>query len=698
MHKLLCSLIIASSILCLSCAKNESETTKSANYEALAPTPTPYIYTGDIEGIRQHKQLRIIAPRFDGADALPRSGLSVLTYQNLAAEFARELSLEVKWVFVDGFEEMIPALESGKGDIIVTNMTVTRKRSKRVHFSKPIAHVSEVVIAKKTADIPNAESLATHTIAVPSGTVYIDTLEKLGLTDVTTPLDTTVSDVETLELVESGQYDATILDSDVARTLLTQLPDLSIKFKANKHRPIAWAVRKTSPELLSLLNEFLVSHHVKEASTVFEKRDWSAIKASGQLRMLTLNNPASYFMWRGELMGFDYELMKVFTEQHDLHLAVVIKDSIDELIDALKNGEGDLIAASFTRSSDRVDQGLVFSNAYLKVKEQIVGSNVGPVISDVSELNGKSVGLNPQTVFFERLKEILPTPNEVNIIEVPEATTEELINKVVEGEFDFTVADSHLVSLEETYHENITAHVDLTQGSEIAWGARPDQTQLITELNTYITREYRGLFYNIIFDKYFKNTRKIKRYQNERVVSGTDLSPFDDIIKPLAQKYNMDWRLIVAQMYQESKFQPGAKSFAGAEGLMQVMPRTAKEMGYSDLYNPHNGLAAGIAYLDWLEDRFPGELDFQERLFFTLAAYNAGAGHVRDARKLAKQLGLDANKWFGNVENAMLLLSQPKYYKKSRFGYVRGREPVEYVQRIHDRYLGYVQMTEQSTQ
>lgn len=152
----------------------------------------------------------------------------------------------------------------------------------------------------------------------------------------------------------------------------------------------------------------------------------------------------------------------------------------------------------------------------------------------------------------------------------------------------------------------------------------------------------------------------------------------------------MDWRLLVSQMYQESKFNPKAKSFAGALGLMQVMPRTAREFGFDNLQTPENGIAAGTAYMNWLEERFPGELDFQERIYFTLAAYNAGTGHVRDARRLAKQLGLDSNKWFGHVDQAMLKLSQPKYYKQSRFGYVRGSEPVTYVRNIRDRYLGYL--------
>ena len=184
----------------------------------------------------------------------------------------------------------------------------------------------------------------------------------------------------------------------------------------------------------------------------------------------------------------------------------------------------------------------------------------------------------------------------------------------------------------------------------------------------------------------------MKENQIHRVTDQKQLSPYDDLVKPLAKQYGMDWRLITAQMYQESKFNPKAKSFAGALGLMQVMPRTARELGYDKLQTPRNGIEAGVAYMQWLEARFPGELDFQERVYFTLAAYNAGAGHVRDARRLARQQGLDPNRWFDHVEKAMLLLSKPEHYKKARFGYVRGREPVQYVKSIRDRYLGYLQI------
>ncbi len=663
----------------------------SQNLSQPSPVPTPRIFKGDIKGLAESKEIRIAAPRFDGADSLPRSGLSVQTYQMLAEKFATEMQLNVKWVYVDGFSQLIPTLNEGYADAIVTNMTVTKSRSERVAFTKPIAKVSEVIVASKSSSIKQLEDLSSAKIVVPKGTAYYETLEANDLIDNTEVTPSNQSDVDILNLINDGKFDATVLDSDITEPLLVDFPDLEIKFTIKKKRAIAWAVRQSNPELLAALNEFLVEHHVKEASKEVEIRSWEQIKASGRLRMLTLNNPASYFMWRGELMGFDYELMRLFTHQNGLHLSVVIKSDISELIDALKAGEGDLIAASFTQSESRSSQNIKFTRPYLIVDEQIVGRSDTPKIADIQDLRSKRIGLNPNTVFYKNLVSQLPEGHQVDILEMTSATTEELIEKVVQGEFDYTVADSHLVALEKAYHQNIQANFNLSADSKISWAIREDSVDLSQRLNVFIKQEYRGLVYNILFNKYFKNERKIQRYQSERVFKDGGLSPYDDLVKEISKKYKMDWRLVTAQMYQESKFDKNAKSFAGAAGLMQVLPRTAKELGISDLYEPRLGITAGIAYMKWLEDRFPENLQFQERIFFTLAAYNAGVGHVRDARKLARKLGYDDNKWFDNVEKAMLLLSKPEYYKKARFGYVRGKEPVEYVRKIHDRYLGYVQ-------
>ena len=166
-------------------------------------------------------------------------------------------------------------------------------------------------------------------------------------------------------------------------------------------------------------------------------------------------------------------------------------------------------------------------------------------------------------------------------------------------------------------------------------------------------------------------------------------------MKRHAEQYGFDWRLLVAQMYQESRFDPQAKSWAGALGLMQVLPRTARQMGFDgDLADPEIGIHAGVKYMAWMRERFDPELPVLDRMWFTLAGYNAGAEHVRDARRLARKKGWSSKRWFGNVERAMLLLSQRKYARKARHGFVRGREPVNYVRQIKQRYEAYVRLTE----
>ena len=206
--------------------------------------------------------------------------------------------------------------------------------------------------------------------------------------------------------------------------------------------------------------------------------------------------------------------------------------------------------------------------------------------------------------------------------------------------------------------------------SQHGWVVRKSNSNLLNAVNEYIKKSYRGTFYNIAKEKYFKKKRRIAKQIKQRVdgTSNGTLSPYDDLVKPLAQQYQFDWRLVVSQMYQESRFDPKAKSWVGATGLMQVMPRTAKELGIKSLEHPENGVKAGIQYLGWLDKRFSTNLSAKDKMWFMLASYNAGLGHVKDARRLAKQQGWNPDQWFGHVEKAMLLLSNPKYFKKTRFG------------------------------
>jgi membrane-bound lytic murein transglycosylase F len=696
--------ISCSSLFCLfllvACSKSGNTNQPGMKEDSTTPQPIPSHYSelGDLDSIKKHGKLRLIAPRFDGADALPREGFLVQNYQRIAEEFANSLKLDAEWLFVDGFDELIPMLESGQGDLIVTNFTQTEARKARVDFTAPINKISEVIVGPKSLTLSSKEDLHKVQITVPDSTAYVESLQRFNSNDSANLhiniVQSNISDYELLDNIANGQMQATVLDSNVAQQALLDYPDLKIGYTLRRNRPLGWAVRKNSPQLLEALNIFLVSHFLSNASYETDTRDWAEIKKHGRIRMLTLNNPASYFMWRGELMGFDYELVRKFSELCNLHMEVVVKNSIPELITALQQGEGDLIAASLTPSTEREAQGIQFTRPYLRLSEQLIGRENGPYVDTPEKLAGFRLGLNPNTVFFQKVKNWQQAGINIEVIEYPDTLTEQLFDFLIDEKFDFMLADSHLTSMEQAYRENLKINFNLSQNNPLAWAVRSDQDELVEQLNKFIASEYRGLFYNITFNKYFVNQRKIISLKNNRVSGQSGLSPYDDIVKQVSAKYSMDWRLITAQMFQESRFDPSAKSFAGALGLMQVLPRTAQEFGYTKLLEPKNGIEAGIAYLNWLADRFPGDIDFQERLYFQLAAYNAGAGHVRDARRLAAKEGYDSNRWFDQVEKAMLLLAKPEYHQKSRFGYVRGSEPVAYVREIRDRYLAYLNATQ----
>ncbi len=249
------------------------------------------------------------------------------------------------------------------------------------------------------------------------------------------------------------------------------------------------------------------------------------------------------------------------------------------------------------------------------------------------------------------------------------------------------MTDSRTLAIERSWRDDVRPAVVLRNEIPLSWAVREENPELGEAVDLFVRGSYRGLFYNVIRERYFERRR---RSTDPEISAGT-LSPYDEIVKRYADRYGFDWRLVVAQMYEESGFVRGAESFAGARGLMQIMPATAVELGIEDLDDPETAIHAGIRYLDWVRDRFEPELPVRDRMWFTLAAYNAGPGHVRDARRLAPRLGLNPNRWFENVEKAMLLLSNAEYSSNARHGYCRCGEPVAYVRQIRERYNAYVE-------
>ena len=619
-----------------------------------------------------------------------------LSYQSeLFSDFADAEHLQLQWVSVDDFSQLIPDLLQGKGDIIVANMTVTPSRSKQIKFSLPVELVREKLVTNNSLGITKLPQLKDKQIAVKRASSYWDTAKSIvkryphiKLTEV----DEKVSYPELLDLVAKGKYAATIMDSNVLNALSLDDYQLATPLTLAKGREIAWGMRPDAKELRQRINQWLQTMRIQNDDER-HRDDFDAMKERRVLRVLTRNNAATYYLWRGELMGFEYDLMKKFADEHHLRLEMIVVPDREQLWEWLAQGRGDVIAASMTQ---RDVSGFAFTNPYNIVDELVVSRDGNDIPRNLKSLAGREIVVRRGSSYWQRVESLQAEGIAVNLKAAPESMeTEEIIDNVAKGNYDLTLADSHIVDIELAWRQDIAPGVLVQSSLKHGWVVRESNPKLLAALNEYIKSIYRGIFYNVTRDKYFKHSAKIAKQVLQRVdgMKNGALSPYDSLVKPISDKWGFDWRMITSQMYQESRFNPHARSNVGAMGLMQVLPRTAREFGIKRLSEPKLGIQAGVRYLDWLRRQFDRGMPLEQRIWFVLASYNAGLGHVQDARLLASQKGWDPNRWFDNVERSMLLLSQQKYAAKANHGYVRGREPVNYVREIHDRYEAYVKLT-----
>jgi len=345
-----------------------------------------------------------------------------------------------------------------------------------------------------------------------------------------------------------------------------------------------------------------------------------------------------------------------------------------------------------TRTPER-EKRFLFSAPYQFVNELLIVPAKDKTTKGLPDLKGKTISVRKSSSYYETLTNFRDSLG-FKIDLLPEdLETEDILTQVGAGKISASVADSNIVQLEMTYNNNIRSAGPLGDVTEISWVARKNQPALKTELDAFMKKLYKGTFYNIMVNKYFKDSKGSRSDQKLRADRGGRLSPYDELVKKHSKTFELDWRLITSQMYQESRFDPNAKSWVGAKGLMQVMPRTAQELKVDNVEQPDNGILAGVKLMARYSNYFNSpDISAKDRIRFALASYNCGPGHVYDARELASQMGLNPNKWFNHVEKALLLLSKKDVAKNVRYGYCRCEEPVNYVSQIQDRYDHYVQM------
>ncbi len=435
-------------------------------------------------------------------------------------------------------------------------------------------------------------------------------------------------------------------------------------------------------------------------------RDLDAIKKDGVLKALVVYSSTSYFLYKGRPMGFEYELLERLAEHLGLKLEIVVSKDLDSEFEVLNRGDVDLIAHGMTITNQRKWE--VDFTEYLYLTKQVLvqrkpsnhktlswGNLQKRIIRDPIELIGDTVSIRRNSAYYERIKSL---SNEIGgeiFIDTLDSqlSTGEIIDMVVDGTVKYTIADENLAKINASQHSILNVDVPISLSQRIAWVTRKKSPEFRAVINSWIKEQRKTTDYRVIYNKYFKNKRSFKRRIKSDYYSlkQNQISPYDDLIKRYAKKIDWDWRLLASQVYQESKFNPKAKSWAGARGLMQVIPATARELGIEDVLNPEESIRGGTTYLSQIYKRFEGIPDRVNRIKFTLAAYNCGFGHVLDAQRLAEAEGLNPEIWTGHVDKMIRALSLPRYYNKPfiKYGYVRGSEPADYVAQIFERFRHY---------
>ncbi|MDR2928008.1 MAG: transporter substrate-binding domain-containing protein [Cytophagaceae bacterium] len=448
-------------------------------------------------------------------------------------------------------------------------------------------------------------------------------------------------------------------------------------------------------------------HRSQNVETSFEViPDLPEILKSGEIRVVTTYNSTDYFVYKGLPMGFQFELLQNFADFTGVKLSVSVNNNLEENIQALQNGEIDIIASSLAVTrEDEVRVAFSEPHSYSRqvliqqaYKGKMNGSPKNRVFNEIIrnqlELGGKSIYVQKKSAFALRLRNLSnEIGDSINVVEVPDYDVEQLIALVSEGEIPYTVCDENLAKVNKNFYPNIDIETAISFPQKQAWAVNKNAPELLNAVNNWLIGYKRSARYNRTFDKYFLNQRSGHIVNSGfHSVKGGLVSTYDDFIRKESAKTNWDWRLIASIIYQESRFIPDAQSWTGAQGLMQLMPETAKRFGVESVESPRENISGGIKLLQWLDKRLALRVsDANERLKFVLASYNVGIGHVIDAMALAEKNGKDPQVWDENVDYYILNKSKPSYYNDPvvKFGYCRGEEPYNYVKEILERYDHY---------
>ena len=416
------------------------------------------------------------------------------------------------------------------------------------------------------------------------------------------------------------------------------------------------------------------------------QNDLEALLSRGELVLITRNNATCYYEGSHGPAGFEYDLTKAFADFLGVGLRVQIVEEEADMISALKAGQGDIIAAGIP-FGEQSAQLLSLGPGYLEVEQLVVGRRGGPEIRDKQALEAYTLWMVGSSVRLEYLQELRRDYPGINWQILTAYSAEDLLQMVWNRSLPLTVVDSNIMSMNHHYYPELTILLTLGQPRQLAWATDPRSRHLFQAIIAWFEREDTHKIVNGLINHYYSHLEAfdyvdLAKYRRRVKVR---LPKYQAYFEAAANKYKLDWRLVAALAYQESHWNPRARSYTGVRGIMMLTRETAASMGLENRMEVEASIFAGTRYLARLHRQVGPAVPEPDRTLMALAAYNIGFGHLQDARILARRLGKPENSWHG-VRSVFPLLQQKKYYKTLEHRYARGNEAVMYVDRIRTYY------------
>lgn len=621
---------------------------------------------------------------------LPRSEDPIALDRAMAADLAEALDRDLELVPVDDVADLFPALMEGRGDLVAASLRLSPEQQAKIATSVPYLYTDDVVLVRRGGKaLRQTSDLAGTIVSVRPETHEAATLERIrgqhpGV--VVEELSRSTSLETIVDRLSRGTLQATILDSHLWEALAPHFPEVHAPLAVTRNRPVVLTMRKDDSQLRTAVNEFLFRRAFEGTRSPDFTGDWEEIAERGTIRMITRNDPACYYIHRGNEFGFEFELLRKFAEAHGLRVEVVIPERTTDLVPKLLQGGGDVLAAAWPIAAS-VPAGAVSTRANRKARQVIVVRDEDHEVNSPEQLASRTVGALPGSTHFEELKSLQETYPALRIANVPETFSEEdLLACVDDGQWDAALCNSESFEIERMAGLRLRIAFDLGQ-EDLGWLVRAENSELLRRINEFLSREQKRESLVLLRRRSFHSPEHAKRMKGAfRSEETGRISPYDDLIKQAASRHNLDWRLVVALMQEESGFDNEDESGVGAVGVMQLMPATAASLGVEDPRDPRQSIEGGVKYIRQLLDETDAKLPLATRVRFALACYNVGRAHLLDAKRLATRLGLRSDRWYGNVEKAILLLERDEYARQARYGYCRGSECADFVRDVEARY------------